>query len=100
MGWDGKGNREKPIGWDRDRRKTWKRAGGRCEDCGTKTVLDGPGSGRCDHIIPWWRGGIDHRVNYRWLCAPCHGMKTRLEERERRDMGKPTHPGLRDAKQR
>jgi len=33
--------------------------------------------------------------NLQWLCIRCHLEKTRVEEGQRREVGKPSHPGLR-----
>lgn len=36
-----------------------------------------------DHVVPLWRGGVNHLDNLQTLCVPCHRGKTAREAAER-----------------
>lgn len=54
----------------RQRRHVLKRAGHRCERCGSSESLE------VDHILPVWNGGTNALENGQALCVPCHDAKT------------------------
>ena len=49
-----------------DRYKAWKRAGGKCEKCGSKRNLN------WDHVKPYALGGRSEPENLRVLCHHCN----------------------------
>jgi 5-methylcytosine-specific restriction protein A len=49
------------------------RANGKCEAC--SAVLK-PGEGDVDHILPDALQGKPTAANGRWICKPCHKIKT------------------------
>jgi len=87
MGWDSRtSNRRKPPGWDRTRRRIYHRDEQACVKCGRGLCL---ADARCDHIVPWWKGGDDSDANLQTLCVPCHNSKCSAEQTERVNHGAP-----------
>lgn len=57
--------------WTRvERRIALRRAGYRCEDCGSPDDLE------LDHVIPFSKGGPCDLSNVRVLCSPCNKRKS------------------------
>lgn len=72
--------------YKRNREAARRRAGGRCEGCGHRHLLE------CDHIIPTTQGGTHALANLRMLCkgpgtCQCHDRKTATEGGRRRSRG-------------
>ncbi|WP_425300163.1 HNH endonuclease [Nocardia flavorosea] len=88
MGWDS-GNRARPTGWARLRARTYYRDGRQCVGCGRALKLT---EARCDHIVPWSKGGTDELSNLQTLCVPCHNAKSADETRKRMRTGEPRRP--------
>jgi 5-methylcytosine-specific restriction protein A len=65
-------NSNRPAGYETVRRKTIRRAKGRCEECGA------PGA-QVDKIIPQAEGGTWTLDNTQYLCKPCHDLKTQRD---------------------
>lgn len=62
-------------GWSRQTLDVWRRAGFRCEYCGTDLLKTSDAyfrGGHLDHIVP---GGGDHFENLALACAPCNYIK-------------------------
>lgn len=57
---------------------TWKRAMGRCQDCGRGPLAKG--QYQFDHIIPDWLGGSSSAWNCKLLCRRCHNKKTSRQD--------------------
>jgi len=57
----------------RERRAIYRRAGGRCEQCGATLNYT---NYEADHIVPFARGGETSTDNGQALCRPCNRSKT------------------------
>lgn len=63
--------------WTRvERRIALRRAGWRCEDCGSPEELE------LDHFVPWSKGGAHDLSNVRVLCGPCNRRKSNTDPEE------------------
>jgi len=58
----------------KQRRAIGERADWICELCGLPAI-----PGQADHILPVIEGGASETENGRWLCLPCHKVKTRSD---------------------
>jgi 5-methylcytosine-specific restriction endonuclease McrA len=45
-----------------------------------------------DHVVPLWKGGLDHELNIQGLCKEHHDIKTAAEAAERARTGRPPLP--------
>ncbi len=71
--------------WRKARQAALARAGGRCEQCGSRRAL------QVDHIIPVSQGGTHGLGNLQVLCSgpgSCHARKTAAEGGGYRSRGK------------
>lgn len=76
-----------PPDWRRTRARILRRDDHRCTTCGARAT-------DVDHIVPAFRGGIEHDENLRALCRPCHKTKTANEANPPRRRTPERHPGI------
>src|SRR4249920_28373 len=50
-----------------------------------------------DHVVPLWKGGVDHESNMQGLCRDHHEEKTKAEAAERARTGRPPIRGRFDS---
>lgn len=79
QGWLANTSRPLPANWAQLKKRMASRKASGCEVCGALRVpLE------LDHIVPRAQGGSDHLINLRWLCEPCHKVKTRADKKKGR----------------